>query len=96
MPVDSQVDRSSLLLFNVKDEDFGMYECTNVYGVHFRYELVLDTSEEEIEHEELVELYAELDATVELSCGTSSQFDSYIRWRKVDGVIKISFFFKRN
>ena len=77
----SQRDGNILKLTNLKREDAGIYDCTNAFAECYKFNLVLE------DEREVVELYAEIDAAAELTCGEeSTQYDSFIRWRKLNGV----------
>ena len=85
MSTSSRREANKLIISDLKKEDAGVYKCTNAYAECFKFNLFLE------EEREIVELYAELDATVEIACGEeSTQYDSYIRWRRLNGV---EFFF---
>ncbi len=56
------------------------YRCLNAYAECHKFDLFLEEQREEIE------IFAKVEASVELTCGESTEYDNYIRWRKLNGV----------
>ena len=81
MPSSNRKEANKLLLKGLKKEDAGMYRCMNAYAECFKFDLFMEEERDE------VEIFAEMGAYVELTCSESTQYDSYIRWRKLDGVM---------
>ena len=83
LPTSHRKEANTLIINGLRKEDAGMYRCMNAYAECFKFDLFLEDERDEIE------IFAEIGAYVDLTCSESTQYDSYIRWRKLNGVIEI-------
>lgn len=104
MSYDNQRAANRLILYNLKEQDQGDYECQTVTGVILRFRIYIgdqpeaETPETNTDPDSGVDvrvLSADIDSKIELVCGQSTQYDGYIEWRRLDDGVKFfsSFFF---
>jgi hypothetical protein len=97
MSYDNQRAANRLILYNLKEQDQGDYECQTVTGVILRFRIYMgdqpetETPETNTEPDSGVDvrvLSADIDSKIELVCGQSTQYDGYIEWRRLDDGVK--------
>jgi hypothetical protein len=90
MSDDSEEYGGRLLIYNVKTEDSGDYECY-LQNSHKSSRVRLQV--EGLTHQNLIKeshIEREVDSNVELKCEVTNNMDrGYLRWRKLSGVFKL-------